>query len=224
MPRPKTNPRQSPYKRAGDLLGERRASLGLSQEEVALRADVNQSLVSQLERGVHNPASVSLARLLRILDTLGITLRQLLEHLDERSPELEGYLQDERARERAGQSSTLIPLYDESSLAGGVETEPIDSIAIPAKWLSEGRHASYRMTVDNDPSNVIVKSQTTAEIGDLVVAYVPDRGLVTKRVTIDSAEDAKLLQRKKPDIASLIAPGAVIKGKVKEIRKIVTED
>jgi len=49
-----------------------RKSRGLSQEALALAAEVDRSYVSQLERGVANP---SLAILARVSEVLGVTLR-----------------------------------------------------------------------------------------------------------------------------------------------------
>lgn len=49
-----------------------RKSAGLSQEALALSADVDRTYVSQLERGVANP---SLQVLFRLAQVLGVTLR-----------------------------------------------------------------------------------------------------------------------------------------------------
>ena len=49
-----------------------RKSRGLSQEALALAAEVDRSYVSQLERGVANP---SLAILQRVSEVLGVSLR-----------------------------------------------------------------------------------------------------------------------------------------------------
>lgn len=48
----------------------RREEVGVSQEEMAIQADVSQSLISQIERGVQNPTGVSVERFGRILHTL----------------------------------------------------------------------------------------------------------------------------------------------------------
>jgi XRE family transcriptional regulator, regulator of sulfur utilization len=56
----------------GVLLGlqfrDARKSLGLSQSEVAERAGIRQADVSQIERGVGNPTSETLARLAKAVD------------------------------------------------------------------------------------------------------------------------------------------------------------
>lgn len=54
-------------KRYGEALKEARANVGLSQEELADRADVHPSYVSQLERGIKSP---TLGVMLRLADAL----------------------------------------------------------------------------------------------------------------------------------------------------------
>lgn len=56
---------------AEDIKAARRAA-GLSQEALALQADVDRTYVSQLERGIANP---SLLVLHRLADALDVTLR-----------------------------------------------------------------------------------------------------------------------------------------------------
>lgn len=56
-------------------LKRERKSRGLSQEALALEADVNRTFVSQIERGIGNP---SLHTLCRLADRLGLPCYQLL--------------------------------------------------------------------------------------------------------------------------------------------------
>jgi transcriptional regulator with XRE-family HTH domain len=61
-------------------LGERvrlqRRLLGISQEELAFRADIDRTYISQIERGVGNP---SLQVLLRLAGVLQIKFAKLVE-------------------------------------------------------------------------------------------------------------------------------------------------
>ena len=57
------------------LIRERRAELGLSQEALALDADIDRTFVSQIERGVGNP---SLRILCALADRLGLPVYALL--------------------------------------------------------------------------------------------------------------------------------------------------
>ncbi len=54
----------------------RRKTLGLSQESLALMADVDRTFVSQIERGIGNPSLLIMTRLAAALD---IELHQLLQ-------------------------------------------------------------------------------------------------------------------------------------------------
>lgn len=64
------------------LLGERvrdaRKRLGISQEELAFRAEIDRTYVSQIERGVGNPSMIVL---LRLSSVLGTPLARLLRSL-----------------------------------------------------------------------------------------------------------------------------------------------
>jgi transcriptional regulator with XRE-family HTH domain len=51
-----------------------RLALGLSQEELAFRAELDRTYISQIERGVSNP---SVLVLLKVSDALGVELPEL---------------------------------------------------------------------------------------------------------------------------------------------------
>lgn len=53
----------------GRRIRERRVKLGLSQEQVAERAELHWTFVSGVERGVRNPSLNTIGRLARALDT-----------------------------------------------------------------------------------------------------------------------------------------------------------
>ena len=55
---------------------ERREEVVGSQEEMAMQADISQSLISQIERGVQNPVGVSVERFSRILKVLNWTAQE----------------------------------------------------------------------------------------------------------------------------------------------------
>lgn len=66
---------QLQIKLAKDIKAARRAA-GMSQEALALQADVDRTYVSQLERGIANP---SLLVLYRLASALGVSLNASLE-------------------------------------------------------------------------------------------------------------------------------------------------
>jgi transcriptional regulator with XRE-family HTH domain len=63
----------------GHLIKRRRTELGISQEELGLRANLDRTYISGLERGVRNP---SLTALVSLASGLGISVSNLLENLE----------------------------------------------------------------------------------------------------------------------------------------------
>jgi transcriptional regulator with XRE-family HTH domain len=69
------DPRSTEHLAFGVELREARTSLGLSQEQLAQKADLDRTYVSGIERGERNP---SLTNLLRLADALDTTLAALM--------------------------------------------------------------------------------------------------------------------------------------------------
>ncbi|MBO1048458.1 MAG: helix-turn-helix transcriptional regulator [Dolichospermum sp. DEX182a] len=63
----------------GYLVRQRRTELGISQEELGLRANLDRTYISGVERGVRNP---SLTALVSLADGLGISISVLLTGLE----------------------------------------------------------------------------------------------------------------------------------------------
>ena len=63
----------------GQLVKQRRTALGISQEELGLRANLDRTYISGVERGVRNP---SITALVSLASGLGITIANLLENLE----------------------------------------------------------------------------------------------------------------------------------------------
>ena len=72
--------RRSILSKFGQLIVERRKALGISQEELAHRADLDRTYISGLERGVRNP---SLTAIVKVAQGLGITTDKLLKGLED---------------------------------------------------------------------------------------------------------------------------------------------
>ena len=68
-----TTPRRTPKPHWAVAFKKRRETEVGSQEELAMRADVSQSLISQIERGVQHPTGVSVERFARLLRALNWT-------------------------------------------------------------------------------------------------------------------------------------------------------
>lgn len=74
------NPPSRPLKPAWAVAFKRRREEQVgSQEELAIRADVSQSLISQIERGVQNPTGVSVERFRRLLEALNWSAKEFQE-------------------------------------------------------------------------------------------------------------------------------------------------
>jgi transcriptional regulator with XRE-family HTH domain len=65
----------------GQVLREQRTARGISQEELALSADVDRTFVSQMERGIRQPTLTTLLKLSRALDVQPSTLVARMERL-----------------------------------------------------------------------------------------------------------------------------------------------
>ncbi|MHC5936916.1 helix-turn-helix domain-containing protein [Nostoc sp.] len=63
----------------GYLVRQYRIELGISQEELGLRANLDRTYISGVERGVRNP---SLTALVSLAGGLGISVSLLLENLE----------------------------------------------------------------------------------------------------------------------------------------------
>jgi DNA-binding XRE family transcriptional regulator len=65
----------------GRVLREQRTAAGVSQEALALSADVDRTFVSQIERGIRQPTLTTLCKLARALDVQPSTLVSRMEKL-----------------------------------------------------------------------------------------------------------------------------------------------
>ena len=65
----------------GRVLREQRNARGVSQETLALNADVDRTFVSQMERGIRQPTLTTLCKLAEALDMQPSTLVARMEKL-----------------------------------------------------------------------------------------------------------------------------------------------
>jgi transcriptional regulator with XRE-family HTH domain len=65
----------------GRVLREQRTARGISQEALALSADVDRTFVSQMERGLRQPTLTTLCKLSQALDIQPSTLVARVERL-----------------------------------------------------------------------------------------------------------------------------------------------
>ncbi len=72
--------RSEVLKAFGQLIRQRRQTLGISQEELGYRAGLDRTYVSGLERGVRNP---SLTALVSLAQGFGINVSDLADQLEQ---------------------------------------------------------------------------------------------------------------------------------------------
>ncbi|MBD2343757.1 helix-turn-helix domain-containing protein [Anabaena subtropica] len=72
-------PKQKILSALGYLVRQHRIERGISQEELGLRANLDRTYISGVERGVRNP---SLTALVSLANGLGISVSVLLENLE----------------------------------------------------------------------------------------------------------------------------------------------
>ena len=63
----------------GQVLREQRTVRGLSQEDLALNADVDRTFVSQMERGIRQP---TITTIMKLAEALGIQVSALVARME----------------------------------------------------------------------------------------------------------------------------------------------
>ena len=76
MPNPSRNRQSPPLIALGRVIRETRLAKGISQENLALLAEVDRSYVGRVERGDNNVAILTLAKLAK---ALGISVAKLMQ-------------------------------------------------------------------------------------------------------------------------------------------------
>lgn len=71
--------RREILKALGHLVKKHRTNLGISQEELGFRANLDRTYISGIERGIRNP---SLTALVSLAHGLEITVSELLDNLE----------------------------------------------------------------------------------------------------------------------------------------------
>ncbi|MGK7923524.1 MAG: helix-turn-helix domain-containing protein [Trichodesmium sp.] len=70
----------------GSLIKQRRMKLGISQEELGFRANLDRTYISGIERGVRNP---SLTALVSLAAGMGISVSELIDNLETEANNIE---------------------------------------------------------------------------------------------------------------------------------------
>jgi transcriptional regulator with XRE-family HTH domain len=84
-PRRRAKPRSPEHAALGEALLQMRKKAGLTQEQLADRADTDLTQIGGLERGTRNPSYATLVRLAAALDTTVGSITTLADRIAERS-------------------------------------------------------------------------------------------------------------------------------------------
>lgn len=159
----------------GEQIKEARKKKNISQSELAKMLDVNQTMISQWERGTSNP---KLTTLQRIAEALEIPVDNLMP---------DDFWQSSPQAPPPSKNGRWIPVL--GRVAAGIPMDAIEEIIdyeeIPNTQIEDffalrinGNSMEPRI---KDGDNVIVRKQTTAENGDIVVALINGQEATVKK-------------------------------------------
>ena len=215
--------------RAVLALRRRLKELGLTQTELALRVGRVQGWVSSRlfldpDATLRHLAYKDPDTLAKLLDALQWSLEELNRSTGLDIPTSQG-LRDEVQLDtedlRGG--TRAVPVYDMLSAGPGSDGGTvIDVIDIPAAW--EGHYAAYEVVGDSmapdipDGARVVVRVQDYASPGNEVVVWVPEHGMLVKRLERITPEGDVVLTSYNPEFKPIWARDVRIYGVVVEVR------
>lgn len=216
----------------------RRARLGLSGDELADRTfdlaggkdgtganAISQRTISALETGKLHPGNLSAYRLGYLLHALEWTPPEFEEETGVSIQGITDHVHVELSQPNISAVTKRINVYDMVTAGSGEDGgRVIEVIDIPLTW--QGEYVGYQISGNSmgalmDGATVIVKSQSYAEAGQLVVCYVPELGMVLKRYVGVLPGNYHLLQSQHPNHKPIWTKELSIKGVVKEVRLAV---
>jgi SOS-response transcriptional repressor LexA len=211
--------------RYGREIAARRALLGKSGTSIENETNgiIYPKLLSRLETGLKDPREITVSQLSALLKALEWTARDFETHT---GLKLERFSEaDEPPKAVALERPTktrLIPVYDAVSAGPGYDQGAV------LEWIELGveepGEVAYKvdgnsMEPDIPHGSTVIVKVGQCELGDVVVAWVPDTGMVVKRLVVSRAEHRSVLSSSNPDYGELIAEGAHIIGKVVQMRR-----
>lgn len=201
----------------GDRLRQLRTDRGWSTRELAKRTEgaVTYSYVSHLERGVAAWAKVSLTVLRGFARAFNMSIEEFVDFVDGRS-EISAVAETKVQGRR-------IPVYDLVSAGDGLDGGAvIDYAEIPSTW--NGEFVGYEiegesMTPSIQPGSVVIVRRTPdVRPGQLVVAYVPEHGMVLKRYAHNEPDGLIVLTSDNPSCQPIFTRELAPVGVVVEVR------
>lgn len=212
------------------LTKRRKIDLGNpSQERIAAAAGdlITQTDVSRLERGLLHPTDdLSVSQLNAYISALQWTIDEFVKETGLMVPWY-GKSGSAVAEQSPKTSTRSIPLFDGVGAGPGFDDgDKIGEVEIPSSW--SGVHAAYVVRGSSmapdipDGAEVIVKVTTQVELGDYVVAYHPEHGMIVKQLLISNERERQaIFSSRNPDYAKiLICDQCRIIGKVRKVRTV----
>lgn len=159
--------------RLGDRIRELREAAGMnSQKKLAERTGISQGYISQLEKGVRRSASPDITE--KLAKALGVSVTELSSLMPEGVAAAVG-------------GRHQIPLIGVVSAGDGVEDQYPPDATLSVSGLFPPGTVAYRVQGTSmldanvcDGDYILVRPKPQAELGEVVVVFVPDVGTVVK--------------------------------------------
>lgn len=203
------------------------AHVGLTQTKLAVAVRKSQSWVSQ---GLLDDTERTIKRLwVNEPDTFALLLSLLkwdVDDLERKTGLILTQPSDEVALVPTG-TNQYVAVYDLLSAGPGSDGGTvIGEIDVPAEW--RGEHVGYVVSGDSmspripDGSTVVVKVQDHASPGNIVVAWVPEHGMLVKKLERVTDDGLYSLTSLNPDFDPVWVRDVHIVGVVRQVRTMIS--
>lgn len=211
-------------------LFQRRMDLGRpSQERIAADAGdlLTQTDVSRLERGLLHPIDdLSVSQLNAYIGALKWTVDEFIKETGLSVPWY-GISASASVKDAPQIATRTIDVLDGVGAGPGYDDgRKVGKIKIPATWKE--LHGAYLVHGDSmapdirDGDKVVVKITEAVELGDIVVVYHPDHGMIVKKLLISNEQERRaVFASRNPDYAKILCcDGCRIIGKVRRVENV----
>jgi SOS-response transcriptional repressor LexA len=212
------------------LLKRRVVDLGKPSQEriVAAAGDlITQTDISRLERGLLHPIDdLSVSQLNAYIKALQWTIDEFIKETGLSVPWY-GTSNIATVEDAPNIPTRSIPLFDGIGAGPGFDDgNRVGEVDIPLTW--DGLYGAYVVHGNSmapdipDGTTVIAKITETVELGDIVVVFHPDHGMIVKQLLISNERERKaVFSSKNPDYAKILCcDGCRIIGKVRRVERI----
>ena len=202
---------------------------GTSQERTAADAGdlLTQTDVSRLERGLLHPIDdLSVSQLNAYIGALRWTLDEFIKETGLSVPWY-GFSASAALEDAPRIATRTIDVLDGVGAGPGYDDgRKVGEIEIPAVWTE--LHGAYLVHGDSmapeirDGDKVIAKITEAVELGDIVVVYHPEHGMIVKKLLISNERERRaVFASRNPDYAKILCcEGCRIIGKVRRVENV----